>query len=247
MVWESQRTSRSPRVRSRLAQREQKKLFRQSLLYIFLAIGLGVVFIFFILPKTVSLLFSVIDSENTFSNQDTLPPQVPIIAAPATATTQELLTVSGYGEPESTIYLLLNGSVASETVVASDGTFSQDITLPEGANSVSAYAKDAAGNESVTSTQYTITRDTTAPELVIEQPTAGQSFKLATNQSITVSGTTESRAKITVNGRLTLADMEGKFSTTYFLQEGENELTLVATDEAGNTTEQKVTVSFSFQ
>lgn len=247
MVWDASRSTRTPRVHSRLARREQKKMVRQSLLYVILAIILGVVFVIFILPRTVALLFSIVDSDATLTNQDTLPPQVPIIAAPATATTESVITLTGYGEPESTIYIVLNGSQAAETMVASDGTFSQQVELQEGDNTISAYSKDKAENESASSHSYTVKRDATAPTIEISQPQDGQSFKLATNQNITVSGTTEARARVTINGRLTLADAEGKFSTTYYLQEGETELVINATDEAGNTAEKKLKVTFSLQ
>ena len=222
-------------------------MVRQSFVYIFLALILGVVFVLVILPKAVAVLFSIVDTGSPIANQDTLPPQVPIIAAPATATTQANLTLTGYGEPDSTIYFVVNGEQVGESTVGSDGTFTQDIPLQEGPNAITAYAKDAAGNESQISHEYTVTLDTTAPSLDISEPQDGQSFRLATNQMITVKGTTEPRAKVTVNGSLTLADSEGKFSANYFLQEGETELTVVATDDAGNTTEKKIKVSFSLQ
>lgn len=220
---------------------------RQSVFYLILAIGLGLLFVLVILPRAVNVLFSFIEDSSPIANQDTLPPQVPIIAAPATATTEETLMLSGYGEPESTVFVVVNGEKVAETTVAADGTFTQEVQLSDGSNTLKAYAVDKAGNESQVSHQYTVTRDATAPDLEIAEPQEGQSFRLATNQTITVAGTTEPRARVTVNGRLTLADSEGKFSTTYYLQEGETELTITSTDEAGNTTEKKVTVTFSLQ
>ena len=238
---------RSSRVRSRFAQKEQKKIAKQSLLYVVLAVGLGLLFVFFIAPKTINLVFRLIDSGAPLTAQDTLPPQVPIISAPPAATTSPKLTLIGFGEPESMVSFVLSGEKTATIVVASDGTFSQDLELAPGENTVAAYSADAAGNESPLSRTYTIVLDSQAPLLELSQPKDGQSFELSKNRTIAVVGTTESKAKITVNGRLTLSDAAGAFSTTYYLQEGANELILVATDEAGNTTERKILVSFSLQ
>lgn len=206
--------------------------------------ALAAAFIFFIMPRTVAFVFTILGSDSPTLNADTLPPQVPIVSAPVTATTEATITLNGYSEPASTVKFVLNGNAVADVKTAEDGAFSHELQLSEGANEIKTYAIDEAGNESQVSRTYSITRDSQAPELLISEPTAGEEFETRQEQTITVKGTTEAEAKVYINGRLVVANSEGEFSTTYFLEEGDNPLEIRSTDKAGNTTETELTVSF---
>ena len=106
-------------------------------------------------------------------------------------------------------------------------------------------ATDAAGNESTTAISFTL--DTTAPELSINEPLANSN--LADNNQFT--GTVDEdlvslvyrfndgdaiEVELTNNSFAQALDLAG-------LPEGENSLTLVATDKAGNVTEEIITVN----
>jgi len=60
--------------------------------------------------------------------------------------------------------------------------------------------------------------------------------------SIKVSGKTSAYAEVYVNDTQTKADGTGNFSVNYNLDEGENLLTIVANDQAGNYVEKEMTV-----
>jgi cytoskeletal protein RodZ len=62
------------------------------------------------------------------------------------------------------------------------------------------------------------------------------------SSSIRVSGKTSAYAEVYVNDTQTKADGTGNFSVNYNLDEGENLLTIVANDQAGNYVEKEMTV-----
>lgn len=108
--------------------------------------------------------------------------------------------------------------------------------LGDGSHTVYINAKDHDGNAAVQkSVQFTV--DTVAPTLNVTSPTEG----LKTNEdTVTVSGTTNdatsSPVKVTVNGDAVTVQENGSFSKVVTLTEGENTITVIATDSAGKQT-----------
>lgn len=108
--------------------------------------------------------------------------------------------------------------------------------LGDGSHTVYVTAKDHDGNAAVQkSVQFTV--DTVAPTLNVTSPTEG----LKTNEdTVTVSGTTNdatsSPVKVTVNGDAVTVQENGSFSKVVTLTEGENTITIIATDSAGKQT-----------
>ena len=80
--------------------------------------------------------------------------------------------------------------------------------------------------------------DTEGPALTISSPKNGDETD---EETIDVNGTTDLSASVTVNGEDVKNDL-GEFSAEVDLQEGENTITVIATDPAGNETETKLTV-----
>jgi len=101
-------------------------------------------------------------------------------------------------------------------------------------------AMDGAGNAVVVwqhsdGTRYSIwanryVRDNLPPELAITSPTA----TLTSNPSVTLEGTTEPGAIVTVDGTPVAIDANGAFSTQVSLPDGPHTFTIVATDLEGN-------------
>jgi cytoskeletal protein RodZ len=80
--------------------------------------------------------------------------------------------------------------------------------------------------------------------LEITEPKANTTYN---NPSIKVSGKTKANAEVYVNDAQTKADEAGNFSVNYNLDEGENLLTIVANDQAGNYAEKEITVFLQTQ
>ncbi|MBE9598553.1 Ig-like domain-containing protein [Pedobacter sp. MC2016-24] len=96
-------------------------------------------------------------SDNGFSNADQI-------------TNVTLPVFTGTAEAGSTVTLYdTDGTTVLGTGVATGGNWSitSTVTLAEGAHTITAKAKDVAGNESVASTGLAITIDTTSPTLAI--------------------------------------------------------------------------------
>lgn len=130
--------------------------------------------------------------------------------------------------------------VALEGVVHSsiDGGYSFSVTcgaLTDGAHTITIDAADHDGNAAVQA-KATVTTDTVPPTLTLTSPEDG----LYTNESeLVVSGVTNdatSDVSVAVNGEEVSVNADGSFSTTVTLTEGENVITVIATDSAGKTT-----------
>jgi cytoskeletal protein RodZ len=65
--------------------------------------------------------------------------------------------------------------------------------------------------------------------------------------AIKISGKTKANAEVYINDTQTKADSFGNFSVDYNLDEGENLLTIVANDSAGNYAEKEITVFLQTQ
>ncbi len=234
----------SPRVSSRLAKHEQERLLKQTILMITAAIILGLGFIFFVLPFSIRVITTLTNSDQVPMAGNTLPPQVPILSAPPTATASASIKINGFAQAETEVVLVVNGEQQNRQTTTAEGTFEFDTQLLEGENVVSAFAINAEKKESELSQSYTVSKDTQAPTLEISSPTEGQSIELRRNQNLTITGKTDPGVQLTLNGRLMYAQADGAFSSTYLLQEGENKLEFIAIDQAGNQTLETITVSF---
>lgn len=162
---------------------------------------------------------------------DTVPPEI-ILTAP---TAEQMVgtatfTVTGTVSDAHLFGVTVNGTAATVT----DGAFSLEITLTEGANAITATASDAAGNTATATGSVLL--DTISPTLTVIAP-AGN---IITNQpTITVSGTASDSGSgvesVTVDGEQA-AEGGGPYSKTLILTEGTNTITVTATDKVGHTT-----------
>ncbi len=235
-------------VPSRKVRREKKKVMSQSILMIGVAIILFFTFIFVIIPGFFNFVTNFLDSSTPFQETDEIAPQIPILSAPISATNSAQLKLTGYGEPESFVVVVFNGSKEEKITVNKDGSFEVPLTLTEGENKISAYSIDKAENESSVTKEYSTLFDAKAPTIEIVEPKDGTSFQSRANQSITINGKTdenETGTKIYINEKLVFPKPDGTFSYVYRLNEGENKVEVRAQDKAGNSNKVEVTYSFS--
>lgn len=97
---------------------------------------------------------------------DTVPPELNVTAPIAgLVTNQETITVTGSTNDTTsspvTVSVVVNDEAAITTTVGDDGTFSQEITLDEGENTIVITTTDSAGKD--TTITRTVTLDTVAP------------------------------------------------------------------------------------
>lgn len=92
---------------------------------------------------------------------DTVPPTLSITApADELITNKSIVTVTGKTDDVTSkpVTVTINGTAVT---VSTDGTFSKDVTLKEGSNTIAIIAKDKAGK--TTTVTRTVTLDTVAP------------------------------------------------------------------------------------
>lgn len=136
-------------------------------------------------------------------------------------------TVNVTGVTEAGARVSVNGG---PQVVVVTGVFSIDVPLSEGADTLQVAALDAAGN--VATLSLSVVRDTIPPELEVNIPEYGLNV---TAEQVTLTGTTDIGASVSILGDPVFVDSDGRFSQTVDLpQVGTLVVTLSATDRAGN-------------
>ena len=150
-----------------------------------------------------------------------------LLAVDPTETPTAMSTVDITGWTDSGAHVTANGVVAS---VASNGRWGVTVPLTaEGLNSISVSATDALGNPA--STTVNVVRDTTPPTITLGGPGV---YYTVQEPSVGVWGTTEVSATVHVNG-LVATRAGTAWNATVVLSEGNNSVTVRATDVLGNS------------
>lgn len=236
------------RRKTRLARTQEKEAKKDLFKYVLLTIGLFAFIAFVGLPFIIPRITSLIDqtsgrSGSALNSDDTTPPPPPTLRNIPRYTNASSIEVTGFTEAGATVHIVVNGK-GTEVISDAGGSFTTRVDIREGENELSAFAVDQAGNESGKSQSYTITQDTEEPPLEIIKPQDGAIF-FGNERSTQIEGQTEAGARVTINDRVAIVNFEGKFAMQVGLSEGGNNFKIVVSDEAGNTTEKNLTVSYS--
>ena len=223
------------RVSSRLIKQERKKITKQIVWFSSMAIVLVLIFLFVVLPLFIKFVNGVLNT-NPIAEEDTVILQPPVLSAPVSATNSARFKIDGFADPKEKVYVILNGQKHNESSTNDDGSFSVDVLLTEGENSLTTYAVDEKDRESKTGHEYTISLDTEEPELEVTEPEDGREYN-AKDSPIIITGKTEPNAKVYISERVVFPDSMGDFRTNLSLANGENEIKIRAVDKAGNYTE----------
>jgi hypothetical protein len=184
-------------------------------------------------------------SSNTpLGTTDNIPPASPKLDSLPDATRVRTLTVSGSAESGATVIVTINGQDEEPTLADKDGLFKHVASLAGGNNTISATATDKAGNKSRASKSLAVLYDATPPKMTITHPS--QEINSVTTPSIVIQGKTEPDAQVTVNDRQAIIQADGTFSASLNLSPGNNVITIVATDKAGNTAKTTRTITSTY-
>lgn len=158
--------------------------------------------------------------------------------------TSPSVTISGGLSPRlvSRNPFLLEGSVSSSSPVvgvevagvpapvSTLGRFSADLLLSEGTNDIPVAVRTEAGHAIVETLRITL--DSTPPKLTV---TSHQNWQEVVGSDIVLKGTVEIGTHLTYLGQtIESSATDGSFTVPVSLKLGENQITLVATDAAGN-------------
>ncbi|TFJ92801.1 S8 family peptidase [Lentibacillus salicampi] len=172
--------------------------------------------------------------------------EAPVITSPESdlITNEAETTVEGTASPTTTIQLLNNGEEAGTTEVDDSGEFAIPMELSEGDNELKAVSI-MDGAETGESEPVKVTLDTASPEITIANPEDGDKTN---RETVTVEGSVDDANldTVEVNGREADVADDGSYSQRILLDNGENEIEVVANDLAGNTATEAVTIDVDY-
>jgi hypothetical protein len=243
------------------AKRNTKKPIRKSIIYptseeelqkrliltiggIVLFIAVSLVTLALFAPKIGGIFGFISANRNAVNIQPEIAPTPPVFSNIPRFTRNETITINGMTEPGSTVKLFLNGPEFATTVAGNDGLFTFiNLRLIEGQNTVYARTINEKGLESAQSERITIVYDIEPPEVTILEPENDSTVKNL-DRRIRISGSLNERASVRINDQLAVVRPDLTFDLLLGVDEGEVEITIIATDEAGNTAEEKLTVTY---
>lgn len=232
---------------SRITRVEEKRTKKQLYIVVGGIIVLILLIIIFGIPLLVRISQFISPKDSNSGVEDTTPPFSPVISPVQSATNSAILKIEGYAEPEATLTLYVNGDEVKKNLLGKEGTFSfSDIELNEGNNTLYALATDASGNESNPSPEFIITYKKSGPKLEIQEPQDGQAYG-KNQQTAMVKGLTDAGSQIWINSRYVSVRDDGSFDYALRLNEGDNAITIISRDSAGNETKVERIVRFSPQ
>lgn len=245
--------SRYYKPRTYSGNRESGKYRRQFILYSIVSLAIiGILWFggLFVLSHVADFWsFIGMGSSNSDSPQeklDTIAPSAPYLNPPPESTNKPSISVSGMTEGKAKVVLLRDGNENQDTMAGDDGKFDfQGISIGSSV-SLSVIAIDEAGNKSGASRSYLVKYLKDKPEITLDSPKNGDEIKGKANQTIIVSGSVKPvDATVTINDTIALVADDGTFNFKLSLRDnGKNEISIEASDEAGNSTIEKVTVTY---
>lgn len=232
--------------RSRLSRKLEKQTIKNLILSILGIIIMLIALIKFGIPLLInlSLFVSGEKTQESTSNKTVsfIPP--PILNYEYDATNSAQVKIEGSGSPNQVIDLYINGNLVDKTETKDNSSFSFETLLVPGENIIKAKAITENGKESSLSENLTIMFKSEAPSLEIKYPTDSQSFSKDQN-TVEIKGTTDPHVRVTINNFWAVIDEKNNFSYTLALKDGENEIKILAQDQAGNKTEKSIKVTYS--
>ncbi len=234
---------------SRLERKKQQSQWRQAVFWMFLT-GLVLAGLYFWgLPLFIKIAVMYGDwksGDTTVVADDQVPPAPPRMEIPFTATNSATMNLMGFSEPGAEVEIFLNQHSVKKVTADADGKFlASNVELDSGYNWFSAMAKDEAQNTSAESQRELVVYDNKPPNLSLEKPQTGNKFYGSEQKRVEVRGTTDEDARVKVNDRSVIVDQNGTFYTFIELQDGENVIRVVASDESGNETVEEVKVTYN--
>jgi hypothetical protein len=236
--------------RSRLNKNFEKRTQRTTILSI-----IGILIILFLLFRfgidalvNLSVFISGSKNQTTMQNSN----QVNYISVPTLnpllqATNSAQIVISGQSVKGYQIVLYINNNNVDQVAADQNGNFSFNENLTSGDNQIKVKAQLNGKQSDFSNISDTIYKNS-SPALDVSLPSDGQTFnknQVNTGNTINVNGKTDSGVSVTVNGFWAVVDDSNNFSYTLTLQNGDNQIKIVAVDQAGNKSEKDLKINFS--
>ena len=231
---------------TRLEQHKQKLFYQKLIIY-----SLVIVFlIYFIFSYGFKLILNasawiagvttkkvtneVIKNDDFFGNAD--------IDNIPTATNSSTIIINFTVKNFDTVKIYLNGEKIKELNTNNQDSFEEEVKdLQKGSNEIFLLANNKQYKKEKQSAIYKVFYKNEKPKLEIKEP----GDKTKTNKpEVKISGETDKETFIKVNDYPVVVDAQNKFQTNITLKQGENKITVIAQDEAGNIETKELTVTY---
>ncbi len=223
---------------------EVKKRLYKTLLATLIVVGTIVIGLTFFAPSIGSFFGLISKINKPREKEDTLAPPPPYFYNTPATTNQAQVSLKGFSEPGSKVMLYVNGPQVGSTAADSTGTFGvENVGLIEGKNTIYAKAEDSYQNQSDKSQTLEIIYDTKKPKITIIEPKDGATVRNL-NRRVLVKGTLDERCEVRINEKLAITRPDNSFELLLGVSEGNVEIKIEATDEAGNKSDE--TIKFKY-
>lgn len=228
-------------MQSRLERKSDRRSRQQILLFLGGTIVLIGVFFYFGVPA----LFQLASTISGFGKKEEIRREKSVLNSPELiaeyeATKSASIDVRGTADSKAKVELMRNNiSLGLETANREGEFIFTDVGLEKGKNVFVAKAVLVTGEESEPSESYTVFYSKEGPKLELGNKDGD---KVSDNPYSFNGKVDPVSATVKVNGNLAIVDGQGNFSYYMTLGNGDNKITVVATDQAGNETKQELTL-----
>jgi len=172
-----------------------------------------------------------------------IPP--PVLNIPFEATNTATIKINGYSSADSKVELYVDEELKATVETGSDGSFTADnIALSLGTNNIYGQTINEKDKKSLSSKNIKVYYSNEKPKLEVSEPQDGQEIK-GGDKKVRVSGTANPENSVAVNGSTVILGKDGKFTTEISINEGDNDITVTATDQFGNSNQLSKKVKYT--
>ncbi len=159
----------------------------------------------------------------------------PVLNIPYEATNTATIIIKGFATPLVKVKIYLDDSLVSETDSGNDGSFiSNPIRLLEGTNNIYGKTADKKNKTSLSSKKIQVIYSSEKPDLEVSEPEDNKEIKGGDKKTI-IRGKTNPENELTINGFRVITSSDGTFLSEVSLSEGDNTISITATNEVGNS------------
>lgn len=171
----------------------------------------------------------------------------PVLYIPYEATNSASLAISGYAAPQSRVEVYIDDEIKAQTATDTEGKFTTDaVVLNLGTNNIHAVTINDSDKKSLPSKNIKLYYSSEKPKLEIGEPADGIEIK-GGDKKVKVAGKTDVNNSVTINGSTVIVDSEGNFQSVIALNDGDNTLTIIASNSFGNSNQLTRLVKYTSQ
>jgi hypothetical protein len=221
----------------------REKLQKTLITLVSITVGLFLL-IFFFSPKLGVFFGFFSKHRNDVDSATVIKPSPPIFSNVPAAAKEESITLNGYAQPGLTVVLYVNGPETDKTTAGADGLFTfNNIKLISGSNTISAKVYDQSAMGSDSSNTFTVVVDKDKPKITVDSPKKAETVKNL-DQRIVVTGKINEKSSIKINDKFAILRPDLTFEFLLGAKEGDMEIKVEATDEAGNVETEKFSIKY---